>query len=155
MAQRPLVVIGLLGSTIDVGRHPDRWKTWRPSVALCRQPDLIVNCFELLHSPRDKSLASVVSRDIASVSPETSVQLHPIECARACGVSGALAVFTRVALGFGGEEGQGFGILHANQAGDDVPAVALLEGHAGDGACARQELCEFGEGRRGGGGAGE
>jgi transcriptional regulatory protein RtcR len=79
MSQRPLVVIGLLGSTIDMGKHPDRWKTWRPSVALCRQPDLIVNRFELLHSPRDKSLASVVSRDIASVSPETSVQLHPIE----------------------------------------------------------------------------
>src|SRR5580658_5385439 len=79
MSQRPLVVIGLLGTTIDQGKHPDRWQTWRPSVALCRQPDLIVHRFELLHGLRDLSLAQLIGRDIQSVSPETSVQLHRVE----------------------------------------------------------------------------
>ena len=79
MSKRDLVVLGLLGTTIDQGKHPDRWQTWRPSVALCRQPDLIVNRFELLHGLRDLSLADLVSRDIASVSPETIVRLHRIE----------------------------------------------------------------------------
>jgi len=79
MSQRPLVVIGLLGTTIDQGKHPDRWQTWRPSVALCRQPDLIVHRFELLHGLRDLSLAQLIGRDIQSVSPETSMQLHQVE----------------------------------------------------------------------------
>jgi transcriptional regulatory protein RtcR len=79
MSQRPLVVIGLLGTTIDQGKHPDRWQTWRPSVALCRQPDLIVHRFELLHGLRDLSLAQLIGRDIQSVSPETSMQLHRVE----------------------------------------------------------------------------
>jgi transcriptional regulatory protein RtcR len=79
MSHRPLVVIGLLGTTIDQGKHPDRWQTWRPSVALCRQPDLIVHRFELLHGLRDLSLAQLIGRDIQSVSPETSVQLHRVE----------------------------------------------------------------------------
>src|SRR5450631_1151042 len=77
------VVIGLLGGTLDQGKHPDRWQTWRPSVALCRQPDLIVNRFELLHSLREKSLAELVRRDIRTVSPETEVRLHAIEFADA------------------------------------------------------------------------
>jgi transcriptional regulatory protein RtcR len=74
-----MVVIGLLGTTLDQGKHADRWQTWRPSVALCRQQDLIVNRFELLHGSREKPLAELVKRDIGSVSPETDVRLHPIE----------------------------------------------------------------------------
>jgi transcriptional regulatory protein RtcR len=73
------VVIGLLGTTLDQGKRADRWQTWRPSVALCRQPDLIVNRFDLLHSLRDKTLAELVRRDIQTVSPETEVHLHQIE----------------------------------------------------------------------------
>ncbi|PWT88962.1 MAG: transcriptional regulator [Proteobacteria bacterium] len=75
------VVIGLIGSTLDAGRHPDRWQNWRPSVALCRQPDLIVKRFHLLHGARDTSLAQIVSGDIVTVSPETEVRLHPIDIA--------------------------------------------------------------------------
>src|SRR5262245_5898074 len=73
------VVLGLLGSSLDSGKHADRWQTWRPSVSICRQPDVIVKRFELLHSKRDTSLANVVSSDIHSVSPETEVRLHEIE----------------------------------------------------------------------------
>src|SRR5215469_11438376 len=73
------VVIGLLGTTLDLGKHPDRWQNWRPSVALCRQPDLIIKRFELLHGSREKSLAEIVSRDISAVSPETEMHLHQID----------------------------------------------------------------------------
>jgi transcriptional regulatory protein RtcR len=83
MPQRTSVVIGLLGTTLDQGKHADRWQTWRPSVALCRQPDLIVNRFELLHGLRESSLAELIRRDIQTVSPETEVRLHRIEFADA------------------------------------------------------------------------
>src|ERR1700733_5763866 len=73
------VVIGLLGGTLDQGKHSDRWQAWRPSVALCRQPDLIVTRFELMYSPQEHSLAELVRRDIQTVSPETEVRLHEIE----------------------------------------------------------------------------
>ena len=79
MSHRPAVVIGLLGTTIDQGKHPDRWQAWRPSVALCRQPDLIINRFELLHSLRDVPLAELIACDIRSASPETTVQRHRVE----------------------------------------------------------------------------
>ena len=78
-SQLPTVVIGLLGSTLDVGRHPDRWQNWRPSVSICRQPDLVVSRFELLHGRNDRSLAELVRKDIAAVSPETTVNLHEVE----------------------------------------------------------------------------
>jgi len=77
--QRSVVVIGLLGSTLDMGRHPDRWQNWRPSVSLCRQPDLIVRRFELLHGKRDSSLAKTVRADMRTVSPETEVRQHEME----------------------------------------------------------------------------
>ncbi len=73
------VVLGLLGTTLDSGKHADRWQAWRPSVSICQQPDLIVKRFELLHSRRQTSLANVVAADIRSVSPETEVRLHEIE----------------------------------------------------------------------------
>src|SRR6202035_95009 len=79
MDQGSTVVIGLLGTTLDMGKHPDRWQNWRPSVALCRQPDLIVKRFELLHGSREKSLADLVSRDVSTVSPETEMRLHQID----------------------------------------------------------------------------
>jgi transcriptional regulatory protein RtcR len=79
MENHPVVVIGLLGTVLDLGRHADRWQSWRPSVALCRQPDLIVKRFELLHGSRDKPIAEIVSRDISAVSPETEMRLHQID----------------------------------------------------------------------------
>src|SRR6267154_375944 len=71
--KRNLVIVGLLGTTLDMGKHPDRWQNWRPTVSLCRQPDLIVGRLELLHGKRDSSLAKIVRNDIRTVSPETEV----------------------------------------------------------------------------------
>src|SRR5580698_5320497 len=76
---RKIATIGLLGTTLDLGKHPDRWQNWRPTVSLCRQPDLIVHRFELLHGKRDLSLAKTIKSDIRTVSPETEVRLHQIE----------------------------------------------------------------------------
>jgi len=76
---RSFVVVGLLGTTLDMGKHPDRWQNWRPSVSLCRQPDLIVRRFELLHGKRHSSLAKTVRADIRTVSPETEVRQHEME----------------------------------------------------------------------------
>lgn len=73
------MVIGLLGTTLDVGKHPDRWQNWRPTVSICRQPDLIVRRLELLHGKRDINTAKIVMKDIQTVSPETEVRLHEIE----------------------------------------------------------------------------
>lgn len=79
MADKANVVIGLLGTTLDAGRNQDRWQSWRPTVAICRQPDFVVRRLELLHSLRDKSLAQLLAKDIAAVSPETTVRLNEIE----------------------------------------------------------------------------
>lgn len=72
------VVIGLLGSRLDAGMGTDRWNSWRPSVALCQQENLLVHRFELLHEPRGTKLARLVAEDIAAVSPETEVRTHPL-----------------------------------------------------------------------------
>ena len=77
--KRETVVLGLLGSTLDAGKNKERWQNWRPTVSICRQPDMIVNRFELIHGKRDLSLAILNSQDIVSVSPETQVRLHEIE----------------------------------------------------------------------------
>jgi transcriptional regulatory protein RtcR len=79
MKEKPQVVIGLLGTTLDSGRSHDRWKSWRPTVAICRQPDFVVSRFELLHGSRDAALAATVAGDIESVSPETAVRLHVVD----------------------------------------------------------------------------
>jgi len=74
MARR-VVVIGLLGTTIDRGKGSKRWEGWRPSVAACQHEDLLVHRFELLHPAQFKSLAEAVRDDIRHVSPETEVRL--------------------------------------------------------------------------------
>lgn len=75
---RELVVIGLLGTTLDLGKNPDRWQNWRPTVSICRQPDLIVTRLELLYGKRESALANMVKQDIGVVSPETEVHLREI-----------------------------------------------------------------------------
>jgi len=75
------VAIGFLGATLDrVGKGANRWSKWRPSVALCQQPDLLIDRLELIHSgtARDQGLAEHIADDIAQVSPETRVRLHPM-----------------------------------------------------------------------------
>ncbi len=82
---RPLVVFGLLGTTLDSAGAPrghrapkGRWEKWRPTIDLCRQPDMVVSRLELLHQPADAALAGVVAADIAVVSPETTVRRHVV-----------------------------------------------------------------------------
>jgi transcriptional regulatory protein RtcR len=72
---KPVVVLGLLGTTLDVGLRK-RWNHWRPTVDLCRHEDLVVSRLELLHQARWQSLADTVAADIAGVSPETEVRSH-------------------------------------------------------------------------------
>ena len=76
---KPVHLIGLLGSQLDSGRAKDRWSRWRPTVAACQHEDLLIDRLELLHEVRHQTLAEGVAADIASVSPETTVQLHPME----------------------------------------------------------------------------
>jgi transcriptional regulatory protein RtcR len=73
------VAIGFLGSTLDQGKHPDRWQRWRPTVSLCQHEDLLIHRLELLHSDAHTALAQRVEKDIAQVSPETEVRRHTIE----------------------------------------------------------------------------
>ena len=76
---KPLVVIGLLGPTLDTGTREARWERWRPSVSVCQHADLPVARFELLHQPMYTGLARTIQRDIATVSPATVVNLVPFE----------------------------------------------------------------------------
>lgn len=73
---KPIVVLGLLGTTLDTGKGPKRWERWRPTVSLCQHEDFIVDRLELIHDKRSISLANQVIEDITSVSPETQVVTH-------------------------------------------------------------------------------
>jgi transcriptional regulatory protein RtcR len=81
MARKPAVVIGLLGTSLDAGLTPERWRRWRPSVALCQQDDFQVDRFELLTSPAHEKLAALIAEDIAAVSPRTTVRRHALPLA--------------------------------------------------------------------------
>ncbi|UQA61673.1 RNA repair transcriptional activator RtcR [Polyangium aurulentum] len=74
MPHRPLVVFGLLGTTLDAGKGPARWERWRPTVALCQHEDLVVDRLVLLHEPDFTAMAEVVSEDVRRASPETTVE---------------------------------------------------------------------------------
>ena len=80
---RTTVVIGLLGTQLDQhgGFGPGRWDRWRPSVAACQQPDLVVDRFELIHGSAFERLAELVARDIQQASPETDVRRHILDLA--------------------------------------------------------------------------
>src|SRR5688572_29475930 len=77
MAAKRVIVLGLLGTTLDRGFGSKRWEGWRPSVALCQHQDLLVSRFELLHPKRATTLAEAVRDDIRHISPETEVRLVP------------------------------------------------------------------------------
>jgi len=79
MARRKLVVIGILGTTLDVGKGNARWDRWRPTVALTQHEDLLVDRFELLHGSAVAELCAQVTADITRVSPETKVVPHVMD----------------------------------------------------------------------------
>ena len=70
-----LVVLGLLGTTIDRGTGTRRWEGWRPSISVCQHEEMLVDRFELLHPRGFTSLAETVRDDIRHISPETEVRL--------------------------------------------------------------------------------
>src|SRR5688572_3989998 len=72
---KPLVVVSLLGTTLDAGQGQKRWKRWRPTVALCRHPELPVRRLELLRDPRYSELGKTVVADIAETAPKTEVKV--------------------------------------------------------------------------------
>lgn len=74
--KKKTIVIGFLGTTLDQGLAASRWNRWRPTVALGKQDDLLIDRLELLYSPNHKDLAEVVIRDLGAVSPETTVVGH-------------------------------------------------------------------------------
>jgi transcriptional regulatory protein RtcR len=73
------VVIGFLGSTLDAGSGPGRWEKWRPTLAICQQEDLVIDRLELMHARPHTKLAQAIRDDIASVSPETKVNLNLVD----------------------------------------------------------------------------
>lgn len=72
------VAIGILGTTLDANGRDDRWKRWRPTVALCQQPGLFIDRLELIHDVQSQRLAMQVIADIEEVSPATEVRSHII-----------------------------------------------------------------------------
>jgi transcriptional regulatory protein RtcR len=77
---KPLVVLGFLGSTLDASKFgPTRWNKWRPTVGLTMHEDLRVDRLVLLHGSAHTRLASYVTEDIGSVSPETTVEPYLLD----------------------------------------------------------------------------
>jgi transcriptional regulatory protein RtcR len=73
------VVIGFLGTQLDSGLGAGRWEKWRPTVSLVQHEDTVIDRVELFHPSTHKALAHTLLRDIASVSPETQVNLVPMD----------------------------------------------------------------------------
>jgi transcriptional regulatory protein RtcR len=68
------VVIGFVGTTLDVGKSENRWDRWRPTVGLCQQEDFAVGQLDLIHSTRALPLVDRLEKDIAQVSPVTALR---------------------------------------------------------------------------------
>ncbi len=75
---RRRVAIGILGTTLDAGRG-ERWKRWRPTIALCQQQGLFIDRLELIHGRNSDGLAREIIADIETVSPATEVRRHLVE----------------------------------------------------------------------------
>lgn len=77
---KPNVVIGFLGSTLDASKFgPSRWNKWRPTVGLAMHEDLRVDRLILIHGTAHLRLAEYIAEDVASVSPETAVEMRVLD----------------------------------------------------------------------------
>jgi transcriptional regulatory protein RtcR len=70
------VALGFLGTKLDAGKAPNRWETWRPTVALCQHEDLVIDRLELFHDNHGTAIAERLIEDIGQASPETTVRPH-------------------------------------------------------------------------------
>ncbi len=75
------VVIGFLGTQLDSGKGAGRWEKWRPTVSLVQHEDVVIERLELLYTPPHRELAHQVRADMATASPETTVNLVPMPIA--------------------------------------------------------------------------
>ena len=78
---KPTVAIAFLGTVLDAHSGPDRWGRWRPNVAMCQHPDLLIDRLVLIHDTKHIALAQRVTDDIGQISPETTVQLTRMDLA--------------------------------------------------------------------------
>jgi transcriptional regulatory protein RtcR len=62
---------------LDSGFHEERWNKWRPTVSLCKHPDLTVSRFELIYDPKFQDTANVVMADIPRVCAGIEVRGTP------------------------------------------------------------------------------
>lgn len=73
------VAVSLLGTQLDFfGKRIDRWSKWRPNVSLCSQEDVVIDHLHLIRDNHSAKLATAISEDIGTVSPETTVEQHVI-----------------------------------------------------------------------------
>lgn len=80
MSNKPNVVIGFLGSSLDDAKEATRWKKWRPSVSVCRHhKSFPVARFDLLYQSQHLTLAETIDKDIKIVSPTTEVRKLEID----------------------------------------------------------------------------
>jgi transcriptional regulatory protein RtcR len=75
------VAIGFMGTQLDSGLGAGRWEKWRPTISLVQHEDTLIDRLELFHATKHRSLAQVLAADIANVSPETVVNLVPMDVA--------------------------------------------------------------------------
>lgn len=74
------VVFSFFGSALDRKPHDERWKYWRPSVALALQEDFPVRRLELIiNKPEFRADAEIVARDVQVRSPKTNVNIHELD----------------------------------------------------------------------------
>lgn len=75
------VIIGFLGTQLDMGFNANRWERWRPTVALAQHEDIAVDKLELFYAPHDARLAQQVCADFLQQSPDTVVHLIALNIA--------------------------------------------------------------------------
>ncbi len=79
MTEKSRVVIGMVGTVLDAKEKSSRWESWRPTVSIFQQEDLLIDRLELLYQKRYQQLAALVDQDVRQVSPETIVRHHIVE----------------------------------------------------------------------------
>lgn len=75
------VVIGFMGTQLDSGHGAGRWEKWRPTISLVQHEDTLIDRLELLYATKHTALAQTLQKDIANVSPDTVVNLIPMDVA--------------------------------------------------------------------------
>ena len=73
-------MVSFLGTVLDnSGQGHDRWRKWRPNVAMHQYPGFQFDRVELFIQNRFLDLAERVKADIQQVAPQTEVNFIPLE----------------------------------------------------------------------------